>query len=107
MRKTNRIVFITIIFMIIFLPFARVMADDINTNDYNPDNISTKSESALLLDAKTGKILYSKNAFTPMYPASTTKLMTAILTIENCNLNDVATVSHNAVYSIPARIFTC
>lgn len=37
-----------------------------------------------------------------MYPASTTKLMTAILTLENCELTDVATVSHNAVYSIPS-----
>ena len=101
MKTTKRIVFITIIFMIILLPFTKAMAVDINTNDYNPDNISTKSKAALLVDAKTGKILYSKNAFTPMYPASTTKIMTAILTMENCNLNDIATVSHNAVFSIP------
>lgn len=101
MRRTKRIVLITIIFMIILLPFTKVLAADINTNDYNPDNIITKSKAALLVDAKTGKILYSKNAYTPLYPASTTKIMTAILTMENCNLNDVATVSHNAVYSIP------
>ena len=102
MKRTKRIVIITIIFMIILLPLTKVMAaDNIDTNDYNPDNISTNSESALLMDAKTGKILYSKNAFSRMYPASTTKLMTAILTLENCELNEVTTVSHNAIYSIP------
>ena len=101
MRRTKQIVLITIIFMIILLPFAKVLAVNIDTNDYNPDNISTKSNAALLVDTKTGKILYSKNAFTPLYPASTTKIMTAILTMENCQLSEVATVSHNAVYSIP------
>ena len=53
------------------------------------------------MDQNSGKILYSKNANTKMYPASTTKIMTAILTLENCKLDEVATASHNAVYSIP------
>lgn len=62
---------------------------------------STYSPACLLMDADSGNILYSKNANTRMYPASTTKIMTAILTLENCKLTDVATASHNAVYSIP------
>lgn len=61
----------------------------------------TYAPSCLLMEENSGKILYSKNANSVMYPASTTKMMTAILTIENCNLSDVATVSHNAVFSIP------
>lgn len=36
-----------------------------------------------------------------MYPASTTKIMTAILTLENCKLTDTAIASHNAIYSVP------
>ena len=36
-----------------------------------------------------------------MYPASTTKIMTAILTLEHCNLDDLVTVSYNTVMSIP------
>ena len=36
-----------------------------------------------------------------MYPASTTKIVTAILTLENCNLDEVVTVSYDAVMSIP------
>lgn len=61
----------------------------------------TYAPSCLLMEESSGKILYSKNANSVMYPASTTKMMTAILTIENCNLSDIATVSHNAVFSIP------
>ena len=63
---------------------------------------STYSPSTLLMDLDSGKILYSKNANTRMYPASTTKIMTAILTIENCQLTDTAVASHNAVYSVPS-----
>lgn len=59
------------------------------------------SQSALLMDNKTEKILYAKNENTKMYPASTTKIVTAILTLEMCNLDDVVTVSYDAVMSIP------
>ena len=80
-------------------------ATDSNINSYNTtvnSNIpSTYSPACILMDQNSGKILYSKNANTKMYPASTTKIMTAILTLENCNLDEVATASHNAVYSIP------
>ena len=63
--------------------------------------IETLSPVALLMDAKTGKVLYEKNGYEQNYPASTTKLMTAILTVENCNLTDIAKVSYNAVFSVP------
>ena len=59
------------------------------------------SEAAILIDSKTNKILYSKNADKKMYPASTTKILTAILTLENCNLDDKVTVSDTAILNIP------
>lgn len=59
------------------------------------------SQAAILMDNKTGKILYAKNQNEKMYPASTTKIMTAILTLENCHLDDVVTVSYDVVMSIP------
>lgn len=58
--------------------------------------------AAILLDSNTEKIIYSKNESERMYPASTTKILTAILTIENCNLDDIVTVPYEAVYSIPS-----
>ena len=65
------------------------------------------SPSAILLEASTGKILYEKNAYEKMYPASTTKILTAILTLENCTLEEKATVRRNAVYSIPNGYVNC
>lgn len=59
------------------------------------------SEAAILMDNKSGKILYHKNESEKMYPASTTKILTAILSLENCNLDEMVTVSYDAVVSIP------
>lgn len=65
------------------------------------DELSLYSPYAILMEAKTGKILYQRQAFTQMYPASTTKVMTAILTLEHCSLNDTATASYTAIHSVP------
>ena len=58
------------------------------------------------MEYSTGKILFEKNLNKMMYPASTTKLMTAILVLEKCQLTDVATVSNSAVDSVPAGYST-
>lgn len=55
---------------------------------------------AILMDAKTGLVLYEKNAHQKAYPASTTKVMTAILALEKGNMEDMVSVSFNAVNSI-------
>ena len=59
------------------------------------------AESAILIDANTGKVLFEKNIDQKMYPASTTKIMTAILAIENCDLDDKVVVNYNAISTIP------
>lgn len=101
MKQLKSLIIFIVILVIFFLPINVAFATNIDTSDYNPDKIKTNSPSVILTDANTGKILYSKNAFEKRFPASTTKLMTAILTLENCKLSDVATVSHNAIFSIP------
>lgn len=58
------------------------------------------AESAILMDATTGEVLYEKNSKNKMYPASITKLMTVLLALENGNLKDTITFSHEAIYSI-------
>jgi D-alanyl-D-alanine carboxypeptidase (penicillin-binding protein 5/6) len=55
-----------------------------------------KAQSAILLDAKTGQVLYEKKIHTRSAPASTTKIMTAILAIESGRLDDVVKVSMRA-----------
>lgn len=58
------------------------------------------SQAAILIDAKNGNILYEKNANSLMYPASTTKILTAIIALETCPLDEKVTASHNAITSI-------
>jgi len=55
-----------------------------------------KSRAALTIDASTGEILFSKNSNWRLPPASTTKLMTAIVAIENEDLSRVVTISKKA-----------
>ena len=58
------------------------------------------SESAVLIDASSGTILAQKNADKKMYPASLTKIMTAILAIELGELTDVITVDDDTPFEI-------
>ena len=60
----------------------------------NPPNIVAKS--AIVIDAATGKVLYSRNAEERRYPASTTKIMSLIVALEHSNLDDMVTTSKNA-----------
>lgn len=53
---------------------------------------NVSADSAVLMDATTGTILYSKNMDDAYPPASTTKIMTALLTLENNKLDDMVTV---------------
>lgn len=51
------------------------------------------AEGAVLMDASTGNVLFDKNGETKFYPASITKLMTALIVAENCGLDDKVTFS--------------
>lgn len=72
-----------------------------NTDISWPSSPSIHGKSAILMDGDTGAILYSKKQDKKMYPASITKIMTAILTLENSKLTDKVKFSHNAIYSVP------
>ena len=61
---------------------------------------SIASEAGLLLEPQSGTILFAKNATDAHYPASTTKLMTALLTLEHCSLDEVVTFSSSAVLTL-------
>ncbi len=94
-HKLTNLCILIIVFILLFMNNLEISYANSNNKP------SIESEAALLIDNKTGKILYEKNASKKMYPASTTKIMTAILTLENCNLNDIITASYNAVQSVP------
>ena len=59
------------------------------------------AKSAIVMDMDTGAILYAKNIDEALYPASITKIMTTMLAIENCSLDERVTFSDNAVNSLP------
>lgn len=57
-------------------------------------------EGAVLMDAATGRVLYGKNPDQQFYPASITKIMTALVVLERCKLSDVVTFSASATTNL-------
>jgi D-alanyl-D-alanine carboxypeptidase (penicillin-binding protein 5/6) len=83
--------FLVSLFFIFYFLLSTASADEIS------------SRAAVVIDASTGKLLYAKNPDLKLAPASTTKLMTAIITVENADLKDVVTISRNASHVSPHK----
>ncbi|MCM1185605.1 MAG: D-alanyl-D-alanine carboxypeptidase [Lachnoclostridium sp.] len=66
-----------------------------------PTGPVVNAEAAILMEAKTGAILYAKNIHKQEYPASTTKILTSLIAIEQCSMDEIVTFSHDAVFGIP------
>ena len=69
-----------------------VKADD----DGWPEGPAVAGDGAIVVDAETGNILYEKNIYDKFYPASTTKILTTLVALENGEMDDVLTVSYAA-----------
>ena len=67
--------------------------------------ISIASASAIIMDQKTGRVFYEKNAHTPRKIASITKIMTAILAIESGKMDEIVTISRQAVHTEGSSIY--
>ncbi len=65
-----------------------------------PDGPGVYADSAIVMEASTGLILYEKNMDDQHYPASITKIMTALVAIENSNLGETVTFSKNAIFDV-------
>ncbi|UNC93157.1 D-alanyl-D-alanine carboxypeptidase family protein [Candidatus Contubernalis alkaliaceticus] len=96
MRKTYHI--ITIFLLITSIVFILTNPDTTAAESNIYPELS--SEAAVLMDAKTGQILFDKNMNKKLYPASITKIMTGIIALEKGNLADTITMSNEAVFSI-------
>ncbi len=85
-----------------FLPKVKAAETDNGNlvNKTKDKSINIYSEAAILIEKETGKVLYEKNKDKKMYPASTTKILTAILAIENCDLKEQVVASKEAVRSV-------
>ncbi len=58
------------------------------------------AQSAILIEANTGAVLYAKNINEKLYPASVTKILTALIASETCKMDEIVTFSSDAVHSI-------
>ncbi|MFJ7725750.1 D-alanyl-D-alanine carboxypeptidase family protein [Neobacillus sp. NPDC097160] len=92
--------FVSVIIIILF-----IFTSQLHTYAEDTIQMDLKSEAAVLLDSDTGAILYDKNANEKMYPASVTKIATAIYAIDKGNLDSIATVSGNAVRQDGTRVY--
>ena len=106
-NKIIKRIFLLIIVVICLFQNVGYAENTINIQDVN--NVSSSKDifkdiearNLLLAETKTGRILYERNVAEKIYPASLTKLMTAILVVENCELDEIVTISENAVFSVP------
>ncbi len=111
-KKSSRLFFLILI--IILLPSFSVSAADyeaqaeerksmpIESNSYEnwPLGPAIGAQSAILMDASTGAILYEKNIDEKLYPASITKLLTTYIAVQKCELDEMVTFSQKAIDSI-------
>ncbi len=110
MNTKNKTIYklITII-IILFLFFSNKIVFSAEENkelSINDSNLEIYAESCILMDEDSGKILYNKNGNQKMYPASTTKIITGLLVLDNCTLTDMVNVSYYAVNSVPTTYTT-
>ncbi len=96
LRYITAIVTMTILIMSILSPFTA-------TKTYAAWNFpytELTAEAGIVMDADTGAILFQKNAQQAEYPASITKVLTALVVLDNCELSDTVTFSHDDVYNV-------
>ena len=65
-----------------------------------PSGASIEAEGGILIDANSGTMLYGKNIHETYYPASITKVLTALVIIKHCDLDDTVTFTHSAVNTL-------
>lgn len=91
---------------IIFLAISLIVSSTVVSFSLAPNSEPTiTSESGVLIDFESGDVLFEKNAHKLMYPASTTKIMTAVLTLENANLNDKVIIDKETPFTDGSRMY--
>ena len=83
-----------ILFLICVIFTQNIVYAKLETKDIKEPN--TEAIGAILLDATNGRVLWEKNGYKELPMASTTKIMTLLVALENGNKNDIVTVSSKA-----------
>ena len=98
-KLLGRMLAVIMLVMCNYLPIKINSIEVFATTEW-PSSVSVESDGAVLMDADSGVVLFGKNIHTKYFPASITKILTALLVIENCDLNEQITFSHNAVHNV-------
>ena len=118
-------VVVSLLILSIWLGHSRVLAGDLEAEDQEVsenvgdadngnagwevlkplENLSLYATSAVLMDADSGRVLYEKNGFANMAMASTTKIMTCIVALENCDPDTEVTVSAYAASMPKVKLY--
>lgn len=93
-----RIMAVILCLLLLFPGTPPTFAAEISTNQIQnwPAGPEISTPNAVVMDADTGAVLYNKGMDEVRYPASITKIMTALLAIENSSLTDQVTIGANA-----------
>lgn len=75
----------------------QISAQAVSAADYWPEGLDTTSPSAIVMEMSTGTVLYEKNSTEKLYPASITKIMTVMIALENCSLDEIVTFSDASI----------
>lgn len=67
-----------------------------------PQGPTIGAQAAILMEMDTKTILYAKNINEKSYPASTTKILTSLIAMQNCTLDETVTFSRSSIYDVPA-----
>lgn len=97
MKKRITILLLAVCTAFTLLP-GDVFASGEQSGVYWPKGPKVEAKSAIIMEANTGAILYEKKIHTRRYPASITKILTTLLCIENSNMDETVTFSHDAVF---------
>lgn len=83
------------------------MAENVTSDTENKSSeLNIYAKSCILVECSTGRTAYEKNSDEKLYPASTTKILTAILAVENCKMDDVVTITSEMTSKVPASYTT-
>lgn len=112
----SKIIKLTLIFILLYIliPLASQASEVTNNPNTNYIEQTPKeklyselsSQSCILIECSTGKTAFEKNSNLKMYPASTTKLLTAIITLEKCKLTDTVTITNDMINKVPSGYTT-
>ena len=97
-KKKNRILSFGLA-VCCFVGLLGINTQKVKAAEYWPQDPETESPNAIVMEESTGTVLYDKNSTEQHCPASITKIMTTLLALENCSLDETVTFSKEAVYN--------